>query len=117
MLLEEYFDFLAPDDIRLKGTRIGIEHILYQYIHRAQSPEAIADRYRTVTLEQIYATILYYLHNQETVSAYLADWLEWSHQMREQQRKNPPQFIEKLRQLKAKKDAAYLAKELTIEVS
>jgi len=23
-----------------------------------------------------------YLHNQETVSAYLADWLAWSHQMR-----------------------------------
>jgi uncharacterized protein (DUF433 family) len=114
MLLEDYFDFLAHDDIRLKGTRIGIEHILYQYIHRAQTPEAIAERYRTVTLEQVHATILYYLHNQETVSVYLADWLAWSHQMREQQRKNPPEFIEKLHQLKVKKDAAELAKGLTV---
>jgi len=24
-------DFLAPHDIRVKGTRIGIEHILYQF--------------------------------------------------------------------------------------
>ncbi|MEQ9000069.1 MAG: DUF433 domain-containing protein [Coleofasciculus sp. B1-GNL1-01] len=103
MQLEDYFDFLAPDDIRLKGTRIGIEHILYQYIHRAQTPSAIAERYRTVTLEQVYATILYYLHNQESVSTYLADWLAWSHQMRKQQQKNPPPFIEKLRQLKAQK--------------
>jgi hypothetical protein len=28
MQLEDYFDFLAPDDIRLKGTRVGIETIL-----------------------------------------------------------------------------------------
>ncbi|MGH2367163.1 MAG: DUF433 domain-containing protein, partial [Chloroflexota bacterium] len=29
MQLEDYFDFLAPDDIRLKGTRVGIETVLY----------------------------------------------------------------------------------------
>ncbi|NEO36322.1 MAG: DUF433 domain-containing protein [Moorea sp. SIOASIH] len=117
MQLEDYFDFLAPDDIRIKGTRIGIEHILYQYIHRAQTPEAIAEGYRTVTLEQVYATILYYLHNQVSVSAYIADWLAWSHQMREQQRKNPPPFIEKLRKFKAEKDAAYQNQTKTIEAS
>ena len=34
MQLEDYFDFLAPADIRLKGTRVGIETILYDYIFR-----------------------------------------------------------------------------------
>ena len=29
MLIEEYFEFLADDDIRVKGTRVGIESILY----------------------------------------------------------------------------------------
>lgn len=106
MQLEDYFDFLTSDDIRLKGTRIGIEHILYEYIHRAQPPEAIAQRFHTVTLEQVYATILYYLHNKEAVSIYIADWLEWSHRMREEQRQNPPPFVEKLRKLKAEKEAA-----------
>ena len=33
MQLEDYFNFLSEDDIRLKGTRIGIETILYGYIH------------------------------------------------------------------------------------
>ena len=117
MQLEDYFDFLAPDDIRLKGTRIGIENILYQYIHRAQTPEAIAERYRTVTLEQVHATILYYLHNQETVSAYLADWLAWSHQMRKQQQENPPPFIGKLQALKAKKQVDTQTETSTVEVS
>ena len=101
MQLEDYFDFLSSDDIRVKGTRIGIEHILYQYIHNAKTPEALANHFHTVTLEQVYATILYYLHNQEAVSAYVADWLDWSHQMREQQRQNPPPFIARLKQLKA----------------
>ncbi|MEH2239315.1 hypothetical protein [Nostoc sp.] len=45
MKLEEYFNALAPDDIRirLKGTRIGIESILYEYIYRCKTLEEIAE--------------------------------------------------------------------------
>ena len=60
MQLEDYFDFLSEDDIRLKGTRIGIETVLYEYIHRSQTPEEIAEAYTGLTYEQVYATILYY---------------------------------------------------------
>jgi uncharacterized protein (DUF433 family) len=56
--LEEYFDFLRPDDIRLRGHRIGIESILYAYIHEAKHPEEIAARFPTLSLDQVYATIL-----------------------------------------------------------
>jgi len=56
-------------------------------------------------LEQVFATILYYLHNQESVSTYIADWLDWSHHMREQQRQNPSPFIAKLQQLNAEKQS------------
>ncbi len=31
MQLEDYFTFLRPDDIRVKGSRVGIEHILDEY--------------------------------------------------------------------------------------
>jgi uncharacterized protein (DUF433 family) len=103
MLLEDYFDFLRPDDIRVKGTRVGIETILYDFIHRSRTPEEIAQSYRTLTLEQVYATILYYLHNQEAVSAYIADWLEWSHQQRKAQAMNPLRLSKKLMKLKQKK--------------
>lgn len=57
MELDSYLDFLSPDDIRIKGTRIGIETILYDYIHRGESAEHIAARYPSVTVEQVYATI------------------------------------------------------------
>jgi hypothetical protein len=30
MQLEDYFNFLAPNDMRLKNSRIGIETILYE---------------------------------------------------------------------------------------
>jgi hypothetical protein len=32
MQLQDYFTILAHDDIRIKGTRIGIESVLYEYI-------------------------------------------------------------------------------------
>jgi uncharacterized protein (DUF433 family) len=105
MQLEEYFNFLAPNDIRLNGTRIGIETILYEYIYRARTPEEIAQIYTSLTLEQVYATILYYLHNKEAVSNYIADWLEWGHRMREEQRRNPSPVVQKLMQFKAEREA------------
>src|SRR5262245_9645668 len=106
MQLEDYFNFIAPDDIRIKGTRVGIETVLYEYIHRAQSPEEIAERFPSLTLEQVYATILYYLRNKDAVSTYLAEWLEQGRRAREEQRGNPAPFIEKLRRLKAERETA-----------
>ncbi|HLO86914.1 MAG TPA: DUF433 domain-containing protein [Nostocaceae cyanobacterium] len=103
MTLENYFDFLAPNDIRIKGHRIGIETILYEYLFKAKTPEQIAQTYTSLTLEQVYATILYYLQNKESVSQYMENWLNWSHQQREQQRLNPSPVVEKLKKYKAER--------------
>lgn len=100
--IQDYFDFLASDDIRIKGTRIGIESILYYYIHRGESAEEIAARFHTVHLEQVYATILYYLRNREQIDQYMTDWLEFTHSVREAQKRTPPPVVQRLRQLKAK---------------
>lgn len=105
MQLEDYFNFLDLNDIRLKKSRIGIETILYEYLFRDRTPEEIAKIYSSLTLEQVYATILYYLHNQEPINKYMTEWLEWGEQMREEQGRNPPPVAEKLRQSKAKRDA------------
>jgi len=101
MQLEDYFDFLAPDDIRIKGHRIGIETVLYDFIHRGRTPDEIAANYRSLTLEQVYATILYYFHNQEIVSRYLADWIEHGDRMLAEQEQNPPPGLSRLLQLNA----------------
>ncbi|NOZ50537.1 MAG: DUF433 domain-containing protein [Chloroflexi bacterium] len=108
MQIEDYFDFQAPNDIRIKGSRIGIETVLYDYIHRSMSPEEIDQRYWSINLEQVYATILYYLHNKEEVHQYLTEWIEHGERMREEQEKNPDPVILRLRALREKygKDAA-----------
>ncbi|MFN6538461.1 MAG: hypothetical protein RM021_019215 [Nostoc sp. EkiNYC01] len=40
MQLEDYFEFLEPDDIRIKGDRIGIDNVI-QYYLQGYSPEEI----------------------------------------------------------------------------
>ena len=105
MQLEDYFNFLSPEDIRIKGTRVGIETVLYDFIHQCRTPEEIAQSYRTLELEQVYATILYYLHNKEAVSAYLTNWIEHGRRMREEQKRNPPPVSEKLRKLRVERRA------------
>ncbi|MBW4504466.1 MAG: DUF433 domain-containing protein [Scytonema hyalinum WJT4-NPBG1] len=103
--ITDYFNFLTPGDIRLKGSRIGIETILYEYIDCDHTPEEIAQIYTSLSLEQVYATILYYLQNKELASAYMKNWIEHGHRMREGQRLNPPPVSEKLRQLRAERKA------------
>ncbi|RRR65522.1 MAG: DUF433 domain-containing protein [Candidatus Viridilinea halotolerans] len=71
MRLDHYLDVQAEDVIRLKGHRIGLEHIVERY-HEGYSPEQIALEYPGVSLEQIYGVIAYYLHHQAHVDAYIA---------------------------------------------
>lgn len=101
MLLEDYFNFLDPSDIRIKGSRIGIESVLYEHIHRCKTPEEIAERFDSITIEQVYATILYYLHNKDAVSQYLTDWIEYGRKMRAEQAKMSTPFLERMRRAKA----------------
>lgn len=103
MELEHYFDFLRVDDIRLKGTRIGIETILYAYIHQQHTAEEIAQIYPQITLEQIYATILYYLHNQTQITQYLTDWLNYCAQGEREQDEDPSAIVTRLKQIKAER--------------
>jgi uncharacterized protein (DUF433 family) len=111
MRLEDYFDFVGPDDIRIRGTRVGIETVLYDFIHRGHAPEEIAQSYPTLELEQIYATVTYYLHDNARVSQYLANWLEHGHRMRDEQRRNPTPAMLKLREAREDHEGARRKKE------
>ncbi|MBC8448643.1 MAG: DUF433 domain-containing protein [Chloroflexi bacterium] len=101
MELESYFDFLSPDDIRIKGTRVGIETVLDDYLNGA-SPEEIAARYRTLTLDQVYATITYYLNSQKEIDKYLERWRAYAEAAWQEQQRNPPPVVRRLRELKAR---------------
>lgn len=99
MLLEDYFDFLNPDDIRIKGHRIGLDNVIDYYL-QGYSPEQIQDHFPTISLEQIYATITYYLHNRDQIDAYLERLNTWREQRyQESLTKESPAIIQRMRNL------------------
>jgi uncharacterized protein (DUF433 family) len=96
MELENYFNFLTPYDIRLQGSRIGIETILWQYLYHKQTAEQIAELYPSLTKEQVYATLTYYWHNKEQVDAYLQHIKETMEERRREQELNPSPVARRL---------------------
>jgi len=99
MQLEDYFDCLAPNDIRVKGTRVGIETILWDYLDLGLFPEQIAARYRTLSLEQVYATLTYYWRNRAQVEAYLCTVEKELDRQRQEQDRHPSAAVQRLREL------------------
>ncbi|NJN99197.1 MAG: DUF433 domain-containing protein [Anaerolineales bacterium] len=91
MQLENYFEFLDENDIRLKGTRVGIETVLDDYL-TGSSPEEIAARYLSLSLEQVYATVTYYLHNRAKIDAYLEGWRQYLEESEKEYNRNPPEL-------------------------
>jgi uncharacterized protein (DUF433 family) len=71
LLVHEYLEIVSEHDIRVKGHRIGLEHIVQRY-HDGYSPEQIALDVPGLELKAIYVIIGYYLHNQGDVDAYIA---------------------------------------------
>jgi uncharacterized protein (DUF433 family) len=79
MQLEDYFTFLHPEDIRIKGHRIGIDDVLELYLE-GYSPEEIVRYYGTLQPVEVYATITYYHQYRQEVEAYLARVRAWREQ-------------------------------------
>jgi uncharacterized protein (DUF433 family) len=101
MELEDYFDFVQEDVIRIKGNRIDIEIVLEDYLKGA-SPEEILLRYPTLNLEKIHTTILYYFAKTEEVEAYLERVRQLDEAAWQEQQRNPSPFVVELRERLAK---------------
>lgn len=99
MQLEDYFEILGPNEIKIKNHRIHVEDVLHEYIHRERTLEELVERFDTLTREEILAVLLYYHHNQEAMDKYLADWLEYCRKSRDEAIRKDPQFYEKMRRL------------------
>lgn len=96
LVVEGYFEFLDSGEIRVKGTRVGVEIIIRDYLEGA-GPEEIVLRYPTLSLEQVHATILYYLRNSDGMNQYLEEcWQQGKKAWQEQQR-HPSEFVRTLR--------------------
>jgi len=99
MLLEDYFEFLSPDDIRFRGHRIGIDDVLWYYREGYTSEEIVANL-PTLSLEEIHAALTYYLRNQAEMDAYLSRLSAWREARYQEWTTNPSPVVERLRGLK-----------------
>ena len=97
MEVESYFEFLSDDAIRIAGTRVGIERVVEDY-RAGASPEEIALRYPTLTLEQIHATITYYLAHPDHVDAYLQKVQHHQEAAYQQSHQHPSTLLRSLRE-------------------
>ena len=95
MELANTFEFISPETIRIKGTRVGIEVVIEKFLEGA-SPEEIRRHHPHLTLKQIYATITYYLFNQEEMDAYIKAGHKRVEAAYLEQRKNPPSGVKRL---------------------
>jgi uncharacterized protein (DUF433 family) len=97
MLLEDYFDFLSLDDIRIKGHRIGIQDVIKYYLS-GYSPEGILEELPSLNLEKIYAVITYYWGNRTQIDEYIFR-LEQSQEQHYQEwlKREPSELIVRLR--------------------
>ena len=107
MQLEDYFEFLDPDDIRIKGHRIGIDDVIKYYLD-GYSPDQILVELPTLNLEKIYATLTYYLQNRRQMDAYMLRLAKWREERYQEWLANPSPLALRLRAIKAQREQELL---------
>lgn len=90
--------------MRVSGTRVLLDLIVYAY-HQGETPEHIVQMYTTLTLDQVYLAIGYYLRHREAVDVYIRQMDNQADQLRQEwESVHPPNLTraELLARLKAK---------------
>jgi uncharacterized protein (DUF433 family) len=64
--MERDFVQLRDGSFYLAGSRVPLAHLVREF-QQAESPEAIRSHYSTLSLEQVYGAITFYLGNREEV--------------------------------------------------
>jgi Protein of unknown function (DUF433) len=54
----------------LAGTRVSLDSVVYAFLE-GLSPESIVDSFDTLTLEEVYGALAFYLGHRDEIEAYL----------------------------------------------
>lgn len=80
---------------RLIGSRVSLDSIVHGFL-RGQTAEAIAQSFPTLSLEQVYGAITFYLGHREEIDEYLREGEEAFDALRQRSRESDPAFYQKL---------------------
>lgn len=82
---------------RVAGSRVSLDSIVYAY-WQGKSPEVIAQDFDTLTHEQIYGAITFYLANREEIDAYIEQGELDYEAKRQAARDADPEFYQKIKE-------------------
>jgi uncharacterized protein (DUF433 family) len=77
------------------GTRVSLDSVVYAFL-RGASPENIAQSFPTVTLEEVFGAITFYLAHQQEIDSYLAKGEKEFDEIRATAQKANPLLYKKL---------------------
>ena len=58
------------DNFFIRGSRVSLDSVVYGFLN-GESPETIRDNIPTLSLEQVYGAVAYYLAHQAEIDSYL----------------------------------------------
>lgn len=79
----------------ISGTRVSLDSIVYAFLS-GQTAESIAQSFPTLSLEQVYGAVAYYLAHRSEVDGYLREARGELEAQREAAHKADPMFYKKL---------------------
>ena len=69
--ITEYAYKTAQGGWRVAGSRVSLDSVVHAY-WEGKSPEAIVEAFPTLSAEQVYGAIAFYLRNRKEIDDYLA---------------------------------------------
>jgi uncharacterized protein (DUF433 family) len=88
--------------LRVGATRMSLDSVVYAF-HLGHSAETIQQQFPSLSLEEIYGAIAYYLANRKEVDRYLERQEKLWQDLRKQSEQIPNPVVERLRALRTAK--------------
>lgn len=86
---------------RVTGSRVSLDSIVHSY-KQGMTPEQIVADFPSLSLEQVFGAIAFYLHNQESIEEYLRlQEQEWE-KLRQESGERSPDLLRRIREFREK---------------
>jgi uncharacterized protein (DUF433 family) len=89
---------VVDDVYRITGSRVSLDSIVYDYLS-GLSPESIAENFDTLSLEQVYGAIAFYLSHRDEVDRHLMSNRVKFDALRKKARESHPLLYRKLEEM------------------
>lgn len=93
--MEKSYVTKTENGYHLTGSRVSLDSIAYDWLS-GLSPESIVENFETLSLEQVYGAVTFYLSNRAEVDAHLRRNREKYDSLLEQARASHPRLYRQL---------------------